>query len=242
MLSSEVEIKNAYRGEATASRYVAERFENELNLLLHERQVAAIQRIIDRDRPDRILEIAPGPGRLTQHLRPSGLLVCLEYNEGMINTGRKATPTGSAWVRGDGFRLPFAAEFDLVYSFRFIRHFHRSPRQRLYDEIRKSLRPGGILLMDAVNRQVSAPLRKKRPEEYPIYDKLYRRDELFDELNRAGLEPITAEPVQKFYRCQSLLQNFLGPRNHRLNRLAIRSLERLPLGDGLEWIITCRRV
>jgi SAM-dependent methyltransferase len=241
MLASEAEIKLAYRDEATASRYIAERFENELNLLLHERQVAAVQRSIDCHRPERTLEIAPGPGRLTRHLQPSGLLACLEYNEAMIGEGRKAAPSESVWIRGDGFRLPFAVGFDLIYSFRFIRHFHRRPREWLYEEIRRLLRPGGIFLMDAVNRRVSAPLREKRPDDYPIYDKLYRRGELIEELRGAGFEPISTEPVQKFYRCQSLCQNLLGPRSHRLNRLAIRGLERLPRGDGLEWIVTCRR-
>jgi hypothetical protein len=83
-------------------------------------------------------------------------------------------------------------------------------------------------------------LREAHPEEYPIYDKLYRADELREELIEAGLEPVALEPVQRCYRWQSLSQVLLGPRAGWTNRLVIRGLERLPARDGLEWIVTCR--
>ena len=95
--------------------------------------------------------------------------------------------------------------------------------------------------MDAVNRRVSRPFRAASPEQYPIYDKLYRPDELRDELTRSGLEPVALEPVHKFYRWQYRSQVLLGPRADWLNRLLIRALESLPAREGLEWIVTCRR-
>jgi SAM-dependent methyltransferase len=241
-LATETEIRKAYEGEAVATRYVGARFTNELHGLLHARQVAAVQRALEQARPQRILEIAPGPGRLTRDIRPSGTLLCLEYNEGMIEQGRRACGGQATWVRGNGFQLPFAAVFDLVYSFRFIRHFHRADRERLYGEIRRVLRPGGLFLMDAVNERISRPLREAHPEEYPIYDKLYQPDELRQELAGAGFELVGMPPVQKKYGLQSLSQRLLGPRCRWLNRLVIRALERLPRSDGLEWIVTCRRV
>jgi ubiquinone/menaquinone biosynthesis C-methylase UbiE len=241
-LATEKEIRNAYEGEAVATRYISERFTNELHGLLHVRQVVAIQHAMAEARATRILEIAPGPGRLTRDLRPTGKLLCLEYNEGMIEQGRLACGDRATWVRGNGFRLPFAQEFDLVYSFRFIRHFHRADRQRLYAEIRRVLRPGGLFVMDAVNERISRPLREAHPEEYPIYDKLYQPDALLQELAGAGFEVVRMPPVQKWLRWQSTSQWLLGPRCRWLNRLVIRALELLARGDGLEWIVTCRRV
>src|SRR5262249_4547749 len=131
--------------------------------------------------------------------------------------------------------------FDLVYSFRFLRHFRRDDRNRLYAEIQRVLRPGGYFLMDAVNERVSRPLREANPEDYPIYDVLYTEEELRRELTTAGLEPVELRPVQKFYRWQYRSQVLLGPRANWLNRLVIRGLEHLPAGHGLEWIVTCRR-
>jgi SAM-dependent methyltransferase len=169
------------------------------------------------------------------------MLVCLEYNEGMIAHGQPACGKRALWVRGNGFQLPFATCFDLVYSFRFVRHFHRADRERLYGEIRRVLRPGGYFVMDAVNERLSQALRAAHPEEYPIYDKLYRLPELVDELGRAGLKPFQVQPVQKHYTWQYRSQVLLGPRANWLNRLVVRGLEALPWREGLEWIVTCRR-
>jgi ubiquinone/menaquinone biosynthesis C-methylase UbiE len=241
-IASEAEIRNAYQDEAASERYIDIRFMSELNRLLNDRQVATIQRVLDQAQPQQILEIAPGPGRITRQLRLTGRLVCLEYNLSMIAQGRPAVGAPASWVRGNGFRLPFAAQFDLVYAFRFVRHFHREDRERLYREVSRVLKPGGLFLMDAVNQRVSQPLRDAHPEEYPIYDKLYREADLCAEMTLAGLEPITIKPVQKYYTWQSVSQILIGPRANWLNRWLIRGLERLPRRDGLEWIVTCRRV
>jgi malonyl-CoA O-methyltransferase len=241
VLVSEQEVRDAYKGEETATRYVGERFVSELPRLLHDRQVAVLQRLMDVAAPRRVLEIAPGPGRLTRDVRPSGSLICLEYNEGMIREGRRSCTNKAQWVRGNGFRLPFDQEFDLVYTFRFIRHFHRADRERLYGEIRRVLRPGGNLVLDAVNERVSQPLRQANPDDYPIHDELYRPDQLRHELAGAGLVVTELVPVQKWFRWQYQSQVLLGPRANWLNRMVIRTLERLPSRDGLEWIVTCRR-
>jgi SAM-dependent methyltransferase len=239
-LASESEIKSAYSSRDVSKGYVAERFASELHRLLHDRQVATVQGVIDRVRPERVLEIAPGPGRLTRDIR-AGKLFCLEYNEGMIEEGRAACAGRATWVRGNAFALPFAPAFDLVYSFRFVRHFHRADRERLYGEIRRVLRPGGYLVVDAVNERISGPLRQADPQLYPVYDKLYRPDTLRAELAAAGFEMLELSPVQKRFRWQVRSQVWLGPRANWLNRLVIRGLDRLPARDGLEWIVTCRR-
>lgn len=239
--SSEHEIQTAYAGDGVARAYVAKRFGNELNRLLHDRQVQAVQALIDRLGPRRVLEIAPGPGRITRCLRPRGALVCLEYNAGMIAEGRCACGPQVKWVRGNAFAMPFDGCFDLVYTFRFVRHFQREDRTRLYAELRRALAPGGYFLMDAVSERVSRPLREARPQDYPIYDKLYRSDELRTELRNAGFEVLTLQPVQKRFHWQYRSQVLLGPRANWLNRLVVRGLELLPGREGLEWIVLCRR-
>jgi ubiquinone/menaquinone biosynthesis C-methylase UbiE len=240
-LSTENEIQQYYSTGKVAADYVQNRFVSEVHRLLHEHQVAAVQRAFDQVRPACALEIAPGPGRITRAVRPTGKLFCLEFNEGMIQEGVRACTPEKIWLRGNGFQLPFAEEFDLVYTFRFIRHFHHSDRDRLYAQVRRVLRPGGLFLMDAVNEAISRPLREAHPEEYPVYDKLYNPQELRDELTRAGFEVVALEPVQKFYGLQQWSQVFLGPRSTFLNRCVVRFLERLPRQQGLEWVVTCRR-
>jgi ubiquinone/menaquinone biosynthesis C-methylase UbiE len=241
-LSTPHDIGAAYEGREIAARYVDRRFVSELNRLLHDRQVEAVHWAGELARPEWTLEIAPGPGRVTRDVRLPGRLVCLELNEGMIHEGRRACGEAARWTRGNAFELPFAPRFDLVYSFRFIRHFHREDRQRLYSRIHRVLRPGGCLVFDAVNRLVSEPLRKAEPEAYPIYDKLY--DDVKGvraELAASGFEVVRVVPVQRWLSAQYRAQVLLGPRSPWLCRVAIRALERLGRGPALEWIVTCRR-
>jgi SAM-dependent methyltransferase len=241
-LATEAEIQQAYSGEWTAARYVRDRFTSQLYRLLHEKQVRAVQRVFDRALPQSALEIAPGPGRISRDVRPPGRLVCLEYNGGMIAEGQAACGGRAQWVQGNAFDLPFAAgQFEMAFSFRFVRHFHLPDRRRLYDGIRRVLRPGGYFVMDAVNERVSGPLRRRDPAGYTIHDELYSPDRLRAELADAGFEVVRLEPVQKCFGWQCRSQILLGPRADWLNRLVIRALERLPFRDGLEWIVTCRR-
>ena len=241
-LSSEHEIQSAYSGTRTASAYVGERFRSELNRVLHERQVAAVNHVMQTARPAQALEIAPGPGRVTRDVRPAGQLTCLEFNEGMIEEGRRACRNGAEFVQGNAFELPFEpGTFDFAYTFRFIRHFHDDDRSRLYAQIASVLKPGGTLVFDAVNERQSKPLRDATPESYPVYDVLYREADLRSELTAAGFTDIQLEVVQKRYRWQYLSETLIGPRSRGLNRLIVRGLEALPARDGLEWIVTCRR-
>lgn len=242
-LRSEAEIQSAYSGDQMASSYVANRFHSELNRMLHTDQVAAINHVMRTCNPSRTLEIAPGPGRVTRDVVPSGNLTCLEFNKGMIAEGRANCRNGAEFIEGNAFELPFeTAAFDFIYTFRFIRHFETDDRFRLYQQISSVLRPGGTLCFDAVNERQSKPFRDAHPESYPIYDVLYREADLRRELEDAGFTDVRLQAVQKRYQLQYLCETLVAPRSTLLNRLIVRGLEALPSRDGLEWIVTCRRV
>jgi len=240
-ISSPEGIGSAYGGDVVANTYIGKRFASELMALLHEKQVAEVQRVFDKERPQVTLEIAPGPGRLTRDLLPSGRLVCLEYNEGMIRSGEAACKNGAVWMKGDAFSLPFGQEFDFVYSFRFIRHFRRPERRQLYEQVRKALKVKGHFLFDAVNERVSRPLRVRNPESYPIYDELYPNPQtIISEVEEEGFRVVRLTGVQRCFPVQSLVQNLVGPRSRWLCRSMIRALEKFRFASPLEWIVTCR--
>lgn len=241
---TEHEIQSAYQGLELAKRYVGDRFTSELTRLLHEKQVDLVQSYIDRTQPVRLLEIAPGPGRLTREIRAPKEHIVLEFNEGMIAAGRPLCAPKTQWIRGNAFALPFdpTASFDLVYTFRFVRHFKRPDRDRIYEQIHSCLAPGGWLVLDVVNAVASRPLRREAPEAYPIYDALYESlDVIRSELADAGFQLQEAVEVQRAIALQYKSQVLVGPRWNWLNRLIIRLLERWSRGPALEWIVTCRR-
>ena len=240
-LFTETELMDAYRDDEVAETYVEHRFESELNRLLHDCQVQTVNRWIRQTSPRSILEIAPGPGRVTRDIQTEGELTCLEYNEAMIQQGKSACSKNITWVQGNAFELPFDGTFDLVYSFRFIRHFYREDRNRLYEQVRNVLSDDGTFIFDAVNAVVSEPLRAKDPDAYPIYDKLYASvEELRRELAEAGFDVIELTPVQRWFDVQHGAQNILGPRSPWLCRRVVRALEALRRGPALEWVVTCR--
>ena len=126
-----------------------------------------------------MLEIACGPGRLTAAMRGVRMGVAVDSSAEMLTTAQqRMNGAAGAWsfLRTDAFVLPFQSEsFDAVYTLRFVRHFQLPERQRLYREVRRVLRPRGVFMVDALNRDVSYPYRVKRGlERYHIYDVLYR--------------------------------------------------------------------
>jgi SAM-dependent methyltransferase len=242
VLQSEEEIQAAYRTSDVATTYIDRRFIAPLMALLHRRQVAAVNGVMELLRPADALEIAPGPGRITRYVDFPGRLTCLEYNAAMIEEGRRACRDDVRWIEGNAFEMEFERQFDFIYSFRFIRHFDDRDRDRLYERVAAALRPGGVFMMDAVNERISLPLREARPEEYSIYDKLYRDlDEMTEELAPHRLIVESATPVLKRFTIQSWVQNIVGPRCEWLCRSLIAAFEAIPSRTPLEWIVQCRR-
>lgn len=236
------QVRRYYSQRNVAQNYICERFRSPLGDLLHSKQLAIVNRLAQKLQPQWTLEIAPGPARLTCHVGVPGQLVCLEYNVAMIDQGRQYTAENVSWVRGDAFALPFSEIFDFVYTFRFIRHFQSEDRFRIYEQIKNVLKPGGVLVFDAVNAVVSRPLRQKNPEEYPIFDQLYDNlDQIRSELSMVGFGFESAQPVQRWFGLQARIQNLVAPRSWTLARLMIGVVERIWSGHPLEWIVACRK-
>lgn len=241
-------IREAYRDERTVREYIEERFVQPLGAMLHSRQAAALRRAIQRTQPRDVLELAPGPARLTTEvaLILDGAGTVVDASLPMLGAARtrlKSTvPVSWRYVGGDAFNLPFRSRFDLVYVFRLIRHFDHADRARLYAQIASVLRPGGLLIFDAVNEVAAAPVRARaRPDELRHYDALMRPSELRAELALAGFELISLEGLQHRFGLLSRIQILIAPRSRVLARAFMELVDRLGRGEPLEWVVTCRR-
>ena len=242
------DIRGAYVGEDVAAGYVDRRFKEPLGALLHQAQARLLLDAIARERPARILEIAPGPARLSTAVAEAfhGRLVLVDSSHAMLVEARRRLASirrnQSCLLRGDAFALPARGPFDLAYSFRLVRHFDEDGRRRLYGQIAAVLRSGGVFVFDAVNRASADRVRAgAAPGQYPIYDALVEPDGLRRELDAAGFDLVSLAGVQKRYGALFTLQVLVAPRSRRLALAAMRALERCPGGQPLEWVVTCRK-
>jgi len=240
------ELQEYYRDRTVVSRYLARRTSQPLNGFLHRRQVAFLNEVLRQRAPARVLEVAPGPARLTADLEFAGRGVAIDGSPEMLAVARtRLGPRRDTWllVHGDAFALPVAnASVELAFGIRFVRRFQPEARDRLYAELRRVLVPGGALILDAQNRAVAGPHRQRKGvQSYAVFDQLYTRDELSAEIEGAGFQ---------VRRIDGILHHF--PTQSRLNRLRrvglaglaghlVRLVEQLPGGQPSTWMLLAER-
>lgn len=221
------EIQAYYRDPAVVGAYIERRTAQPLNGVLHRCQVRFLNRVLGERRPRRVLEVAPGPARLTAELAGVREGIAVDGSPEMLAAARcRLAQAGVPWlvVRGDAFALPVAdASVDLALAIRFVRRFSPDVRPRLYAEIRRTLSPGGAMVIDAQNRAVSLPHRQRKGlDRYPVFDALYDRQELVGELEAAGFRVV---------RLAGMIQHFgVQSRLNRLRRIGLDALARGMIG------------
>jgi ubiquinone/menaquinone biosynthesis C-methylase UbiE len=110
---------------------------------------------------DRVLDVACGTGIVARvaapRVAPSGKVVGLDLNEGMLAVARACSPeegTSIAWKQGDATALPFAdAEFDVVLCQQGLQFV--PDKARALAEMHRVVAPGGVVALavfGAVNR------------------------------------------------------------------------------------------
>lgn len=239
------ELKTFYQKKEVASHFLQDRFSSPYGKVLHQRQFSFIEKQIKTFKPKRVLDLACGPGRSLPTLSKVPRAV---YYDGSWEMLKQLHPLvldkeNISLLHGDGFELPFKESFDLVVSMRFIRHFKYEQRQKIYQAVKNSLKPGGVFVFDAVNFVVSQPVREiDGGENSDIYDKLYKWWELELEIKENGLKLIDSQGIYYQYLKARYLDR--GFKKFKLNALGygfLSWLERQENGEPLEWMVACQK-
>ena len=241
-------LKKYYQDKECAERYLEKRFAFPLGRILHEKQITTINSYISSGKIQTILELACGPGRLTSDLELSVLEkgIAVDASAEMLNIAQKRLSKidiEGKWIlkQEDIFVMDLKEKFDLVYTFRFIRHLKRKDRSKIYKVVKRHLKDKGLFIFDVVNKDVSLPLRLREGEDnYPVYDKLFTRAEFLNEMEEENFVVRRLIPVYPYYNLLSKIQIYLGPRVPQLTYRILKYIEFNFRNKNLEWIAICQ--
>ena len=98
-------------------------------------------------RGKKILDVGCGPGLFTQPFSPGNFLVGVDLSEAMLRWARSSLKA----VRSEAELLPFKkGSFDVVLAVEILQHL--SDPEIFIKELASSLRPGGELILSAINQ------------------------------------------------------------------------------------------
>ncbi len=247
----ETSVKALYEDAKVAENYIDERFGHSWGRLLHCKQVAAVNRVIEETRIESILEIAPGPARLATELRGVRHGLMIDNSAAMLAVAeRRLQAAGIAHLwetrEGNAFELEkLEKRFSFVFTFRFVRHFRQEERDRLYRSIDMCLEPGGLLMFDVVNKSVRLKLDSRNPNmpvgELNVFDETYSAESFHREMEKYGFQVLRFIPIINHFFLQSWISRRLGYRLPKLSSALVRSIEMIPSREPLEFIALCQK-
>jgi SAM-dependent methyltransferase len=240
-------ISKLYQNKNVAQTYLEKRFAYSWQALLHRKQVEAINCVVSKYYPKMVLELAPGPARLAVDVKGIRKGMMVENSEEMVriaNSRLMKRHLNDVWniVQGDIFdldRIINGYKFDLIYSFRFIRHFHEAERLQIYQIMHKYLEDNGVVIFDIVKQSRSE--MEGRSCDVIVYDVKYNVPEFCKEMEENGYQVLSMIPVLKWFKMQSLISHKVDDIAPNIARLFVKCLELLPSNNPLEYIVTCRK-
>lgn len=173
------------------------------------------------------LDVGCGIGLVDRHLSSSFELHGVDVSAAMVERARAANP-GVEYAVSEPRRLPHPdGRFDLAFAVCVLHHAERADRLPLLAEMRRVVRPGGLVAVFEHNPWNPLTRRVVRACAFDEGVELIPRRELASLLREAGLEAVAGEYLLFF------------PWRTRLLQAAERILTGLPL--GAQYVVAGRR-
>src|SRR3989338_320627 len=242
MKSTPAEIKSHYRNENVVENYVPKRFIEPMGILKHERQVKVINCILSKINDPVVLDLACGPARLSKDISPVKKGYAVDASSGMIAIAKEMVPAQWAVLCQDAFKLKFKPHyFDVVISFRFIRHLQEQDRRKIYAQVQRLIKKEGYFIIDVLNGKTVRWLRLIGKHKYQVYDEVYNQRQFIKEIESAGFLIVAMVPIIKHTLLQALVSKCA--KTFCLDSFALKLLtviEQSSRGAPWEWIAICK--
>jgi SAM-dependent methyltransferase len=130
-----------------------------------------------------------GPGHVARYLHEQGLPVCgVDLSPAMVERARRLTP-GVEFRQGDMLALDMPDEtWAGIAAFYSIIHISRRDMTRALGELRRTLRPGGVLLLALHIGDETIHLEEWWGHQVSVDFHFFRPEEMSGYLQSAGLE------------------------------------------------------
>jgi len=177
--------------EHTGSNYEVDRYgdpyKEKYRQLRNQALVGLIDENLGQNNPLRILEIGCGTGMTLTYLAALSNryeLHGLDFSNTMLSQAgqKRAVLDNPFWIaQGDSFELPFRENvFDVVYSTRFIHQFNHDDKKKIYREMLRVLKPGGLVINEFYSRHSKWSLYLRGLREYPTASQCPSKSEVDD--------------------------------------------------------------
>jgi len=247
-VKTEKEVAERYKDSEIVSMYISKRFEEPIGKLKHNKQIKMIDTFLGKEDINKVLEIACGPARLTADLHGDFKGVATDNSGEMLKVANKrmSLAKNKNWSleKANVFEKNHELKnFDLVLTFRFLRHLQLPKRETVYSNIRNSLRKDGIFIFDVLNARKTKWIKLVGKRKIVTFDQLYYKDEIISELEENGFEVIDMAPVINHFFTQysiSKMSYLIGLK--KIGYKLVSSLERLgSKNNPWEWVIVCQK-
>ncbi|WP_394884859.1 methyltransferase domain-containing protein [Clostridium butyricum] len=194
-------IKNYYSQQSIATSYHEDRFSSYPMNLYDALERKAINIIINAQYGQKdleLLDIASGDGRILKELFEFGKCTSIDNSSEMLKIvfDKYAHNNGLTIKKGDFLEINVENKYDVITTFRYIRHFEYEDRKVIYEKIRKSLNDNGIFIFDVPNIDAELKLRETLGwQNFNIYDVFWSKKSIELEAEQNGFEIKFCIPV-----------------------------------------------
>lgn len=202
-------LKLYYTKASEAATYRDKRFTSFPMDIYNLMEIEALKLIISKYSPSddlKLMDIAAGEGRITEVLINYGEVIIIENSLNMLkilmDNCKQSLDNRTTFIKGDFHELDLSNYnnyFDIITTFRFVRHFEYIYRRGIYEKIFKLLKPEGLFIIDVPNKVTEIMLRDKLGwENFNIYDMFWTAEGIRDELSLSGFEIVNLIDIGKY--------------------------------------------